>query len=131
MSSVKGDPYSKRELATDTEGTVGIIYETGKLARLTSEANSGEIYFFSPETLKWHHSRILQDVYANRYFVTSEAKPEWDIPRTYRVHSFRFYESRRESDGRILINVDISTPLSTHGTRAEAIAEAKRLASNS
>lgn len=128
MASVKGDPYSDRPLSTDTEGTVGIIYDTDTLARLTSDANGGDIYWFSPNTLKFFHTRLLSNVYGNRYFVTSNAKPEWDIPRHYWVCEFRFYETRRKSDNRILVNVEINTINRDHATKSSAISQAKQLA---
>jgi len=41
------------------------------------QANQAAGYsWFSPDTLRWFHSRIHADVYNGRYFVTSERNPE-------------------------------------------------------
>lgn len=41
-------------------------------------------YFFSPDTMRFFRSRVLQGVYGGKYFVTSERYSD-DTPRRYTV----------------------------------------------
>lgn len=50
--------------------------------RQANQAAGG--HWFSPATLRWFNSRIHADVYAGRYFVTSEQNPEGERRYTVR-----------------------------------------------
>lgn len=50
--------------------------------RQANQAAGG--HWFSPGTLRWFNSRIHADVYAGRYFVTSEQNPEGERRYTVR-----------------------------------------------
>lgn len=63
------------------------IAHVGTLQRLAAKVGESGNVFFSRDSMRWHHSRINLDqtMVGGRFFITSEAKPEWGIGREYSV----------------------------------------------
>jgi len=84
----------------------------------TAVANSGS-HFFDPKTMKCFRSRVSQTLIGQRFFVTSEANPDWDIPREYSV---RWVTADKRDDGTTFLSVNRFDTLSSD------LATAKKLA---
>jgi hypothetical protein len=63
------------------------IAHVGTLRKLARQVGESGNVFFSKDSMRWHHSFINLDqpMIGGRFFITSEAKPEWGIPREYSV----------------------------------------------
>lgn len=82
-----------------------VIYDTRELAREAKRAGS---HWFDRDTLRWFDSRILEDIYDGRFFISSERNKYGDDVRRYTVREFKFSGYVRE-DGRECVRFDIDT----------------------
>ena len=85
-------------------------------ADVRDTANALGSYFFTPSTMRFFQSRILRGHWTisddRGLFVTSERYG--DNPRHYTVREYEITRAPRESDGRVVDTIDISTPLDDH-----------------
>lgn len=95
---------AKTPLAADTLTAVGTIHSTAELRR---HAGNTDTHWFDADTLRYFGCKLDGTVYGNRFFVSSEKM--YDGHRAYSVREFRFFEDRRESDGRTILRFDIDT----------------------
>lgn len=61
-----------------------------QLRKVAKEAGN---HFFTPSTMEFFGSRLEPDVFAGRYFVTSEQEPSgivWDGERRWTIRSFEY-----------------------------------------
>ena len=67
---------------------------TTQLKQLARDCGS---YFFSPDTMRFFNSRVSNNVWGGRYFITSE-RYDYNTPRRYTVREFTYSNGVLEFD---------------------------------
>lgn len=97
------------------------FHNTEQLRQLAADVGN---HFFDRDALRFFGSRIGSDVFAGRYFVTSERDSSgavWNGERRYTVRSYSY------ADGRL--DIDTVGEFGEHATRANALAAVRSLLS--
>ena len=96
---------TRRESARIVAKFVSPINSVDDLKRAACSAGSN---WFSPGAMSWFKSRVLDGIYAGRYFISSECNTYGDNVRRYSIREFAFTGYVRE-DGRECVKFHIST----------------------
>lgn len=66
--------------------------DKNRLVTRTTQATRGAVHFFSPDTMAWFHSRLLDVTWTDTdtaWFIVSD-RPFRSLPRLYSVHVAQF-----------------------------------------
>lgn len=95
-----------------------MIYTTSELAQEATRLGS---HWFAPNTMRFFKSRVSRQVFAGKYFISSEdtSMPYYPDVRKYSIRAFRIEEDR--------LIIDTIGEFRQYSTRSQAVAALQKL----